>query len=83
MDPSKFSRRQFMALSASAASMEFDNGITDGYVDDGWEDTVLIMPNERVRLLMRFKDYAGYYAYQCHMLEHAADGLMRNYLIEK
>src|SRR5699024_4343136 len=38
-----------------------NDGVVDGYVDNGWEDTVLVMPNERVRLLMRFTDYTGYY----------------------
>lgn len=53
-------------------------GVTDGYVDEGWLDTVLIMPGERVKLIMRFADFTGLYAYQCHMLEHAAAGLMRD-----
>lgn len=59
-----------------------DAGVIDGYVDDGWIDTVLVMPGERVRLLMRFTDFTGIYAYQCHMLEHAATGLMRNYEVK-
>jgi FtsP/CotA-like multicopper oxidase with cupredoxin domain len=28
-----------------------------GYVDEGWKDTVLLWPSERVRLLMRFEDF--------------------------
>ena len=59
-----------------------NSGVVDGYVDQGWQDTVLLMPGETVRLIMRFKDFAGTYAYQCHMLEHAADGLMRDYRVE-
>lgn len=58
------------------------DGVVDGYVDQGWRDTMLMMPNERVKLIMRFADFTGAYAYQCHMLEHAADGLMRNYRVE-
>lgn len=57
-------------------------GVVDGYVDGGWVDTVLLMPNERIRLLMHFADFTGTYAYQCHMLEHAAMGLMRNYEVK-
>ncbi|WP_417251938.1 multicopper oxidase family protein [Castellaniella sp.] len=57
-------------------------GVVEGCVDDGWEDTVLLMPNERVKLLMRFADFTGSYAYQCHMLEHAAMGLMRDYEVQ-
>lgn len=58
------------------------DGVINGYVDQGLEDTILLMPNERVQLIMRFADFTGTYAYQCHMLEHAADGLMRNYRVE-
>ncbi|CAM5181423.1 Cell division protein FtsP [Castellaniella defragrans] len=57
-------------------------GVTDGYVDEGWLDTVLVMPGERVKLIMRFADFTGLYAYQCHMLEHAAAGLMRDYEVK-
>lgn len=57
--------------------------VAAGRVQPGWQDTVLLMPNERVHLIMRFKDFAGTYAYQCHMLEHAATGMMRNYGVKK
>lgn len=53
-----------------------------GYVDEGWKDTVLLMPGERVKLLMKFEDYAGLYLYHCHNLEHEDLGLMRNYRVE-
>lgn len=58
------------------------DGVVAGCVDEGWEDTVLVMPGERVRVIMRFADFTGVYAYPCHMLEHAADGLMRNYRVQ-
>lgn len=70
---------QFQVLDRRHSSQ--GDEVSAGYVDRGWEDTVLIMPSERVRLIMRFADFTGTYAYQCHMLEHAADGLMRNYRI--
>jgi len=54
----------------------------EGYVDDGWKDTVLLMPGERIRLLVRFGDYPGLFLYHCHNLEHEDMGMMRNYLIE-
>lgn len=59
-----------------------NSGVRDGYVDQGWKDTVLVMPGDRVKLLMRFADYPGLYLYHCHMLEHEDLGLMRNYRIE-
>lgn len=50
-------------------------------LDDGWKDTVLLMPGERVRILLRFTDHAGLFLYHCHMLEHEDTGLMRNYRV--
>ena len=57
-------------------------GVKDGYVDEGWKDTVLVMPGERVRLLMAFRDYPGTYVYHCHNIEHEDAGMMRNYRVE-
>ena len=56
--------------------------VKDGYVDDGWKDTVLLMPGERVRLLIRFEQYTGLYLYHCHLLEHEDRGMMRNYRVQ-
>lgn len=56
--------------------------VRGGYVDEGWKDTVLLMPGERVRLLIRFGDFAGTYVYHCHNLEHSDSGMMRNLRIE-
>jgi FtsP/CotA-like multicopper oxidase with cupredoxin domain len=67
---------QFQVLQRQGVSHE-------GYVDDGWKDTVLLMPGERVRLLVRFGDYPGLYLYHCHNLEHEDMGMMRNFLVEK
>lgn len=55
--------------------------VRSGYVDDGWKDTVLLMPGESVKLLLRFEDYTGLYVYHCHILEHEDRGMMRNYLV--
>lgn len=57
------------------------NSLKDGFVDDGWHDTVLVMPGERVRILMQFKDFIGLYLYHCHNLEHEDMGMMRNYQV--
>jgi hypothetical protein len=56
--------------------------LSGGFVDDGWKDTVLVMPGERVQLLVRFENYAGTFLYHCHNLEHEDAGMMRNYRIE-
>jgi blue copper oxidase len=55
--------------------------VEEGYVDEGWKDTVLVMPGERVKLLLKFDTYAGLYLYHCHNLEHEDMGMMRNYRI--
>jgi FtsP/CotA-like multicopper oxidase with cupredoxin domain len=55
--------------------------VRQGYVDEGWRDTVLLMPGERAKLLVRFGPYAGTYVYHCHNLEHEDMGMMRNYVI--
>jgi FtsP/CotA-like multicopper oxidase with cupredoxin domain len=55
--------------------------VSAGLIDEGWKDTVLVMPGERVRILLRFADYPGLFLYHCHMLEHEDTGLMRNYRV--
>jgi FtsP/CotA-like multicopper oxidase with cupredoxin domain len=74
---------QFRVLGRTVAP-EFASArdtVADGYVDEGWKDTVLVMPGERVRLLIPFVSDTGIYLYHCHMLEHEDSGLMRNYQI--
>jgi FtsP/CotA-like multicopper oxidase with cupredoxin domain len=55
--------------------------LSGGFVDEGWKDTVLVMPGERVRTLVQFSQYPGLYLYHCHNLEHEDAGMMRNYRI--
>jgi len=45
----------------------------------GWKDTVMVHPNELVRVIARFEDYAGKYAYHCHILEHEDHEMMRQF----
>ncbi len=65
--------------SVSGRFARFDERARAGFVDEGWKDTVLVMPGERVRILVRFADYPGLFLYHCHMLEHEDGGMMRNY----
>jgi FtsP/CotA-like multicopper oxidase with cupredoxin domain len=56
--------------------------LSAGYIDEGWRDTVLVMPGEQVKILLKFEDYTGLYLYHCHNLEHEDMGMMRNYRVE-
>lgn len=48
----------------------------------GWKDTVLVMPGEKVKVIMSFPYYTGIFVFHCHNLEHEDDGMMLNYRIE-
>ena len=63
---------------AGAANFE---GVRYGFLDSGWKDTFMLMPGERVRLLLRFEDYTGKFVYHCHNLEHEDMGMMRNFQV--
>jgi FtsP/CotA-like multicopper oxidase with cupredoxin domain len=54
--------------------------LSGGFIDDGWKDTVLVLPGEKVTLLKRF-DNPGLFLYHCHNLEHEDMGMMRNFLV--
>jgi blue copper oxidase len=56
--------------------------VADGRIDQGWKDTVLLMPGERVRVRVRFARHAGLFLYHCHNLEHEDMGMMRNFRVE-
>jgi len=67
-------------LDAPQLASGYEN-VREGFVDDGWMDTVLTWPGERVRVLVKFDHYAGLYLYHCHNLEHEDGGMMRNFEI--
>ena len=49
--------------------------------EKGWKDTVLVMPGERVRVIMTFSQHKGVFVFHCHNLEHEDDGMMLNFEI--
>jgi FtsP/CotA-like multicopper oxidase with cupredoxin domain len=57
-------------------------GVRYGYTDEGWKDTIMLMPGERVRFLVKFGPYPGLFLYHCHNLEHEDMGMMRNFRID-
>lgn len=73
---------QVLERQIDAQNRQDYEAISAGFVDEGWKDTVLVWPGERVRVLVRFENYAGLYLYHCHNLEHEDGGMMRNYQIE-
>ncbi len=38
-------------------------------------------PNEIVRVIARFEDYTGLFAYHCHILEHEDHEMMREFQV--
>jgi FtsP/CotA-like multicopper oxidase with cupredoxin domain len=75
---------QFQVLERKIHSAYKDawNSVSAGYVDEGWKDTLLVMPGEQVKVLIKFEDFPGLYLYHCHNLEHEDMGMMRNYRVE-
>ena len=65
--PFHFHGVQFQVLSR--------DGVRPPLNERGWKDTVLVNPNETVRVIARF-DYEGIYMYHCHILEHEDAGMM-------
>jgi bilirubin oxidase len=52
--------------------------------EQGWKDTVMVLPAETVRLIMRFSDYADPhmpYMFHCHILEHEDMGMMGQFVV--
>ena len=72
---------QFQVLDRTSSTIDWDN-IKDGFIDQGWKDSVLLMPGMKVKVLLKFEDYKGLFLYHCHNLEHEDLGMMRNYLVE-
>ena len=47
----------------------------------GWKDTVRASGKSITRIIVRFDGYPGRYVWHCHILEHAANEMMRPYEI--
>lgn len=73
---------QFQVLQRTAPSFNSGyNTVKDGFIDNGWKDTVLVWPGERVKIAMKFGPHAGMYMYHCHILEHEDMTMMRNLMV--
>lgn len=52
--------------------------------EQGWKDTVVLLPAETVRIMLRFVDYAdprAPYMFHCHILEHEDMGMMGQFVV--
>ena len=55
------------------------NGAPPPAGESGWKDTVVVGPDETVRVIVRFTDFAGLYMLHCHNLEHEDHGMMAQF----
>jgi FtsP/CotA-like multicopper oxidase with cupredoxin domain len=74
---------QFQVVSRRNANARPARQLKAGIVDSGVHDTVLVLPGERVRIALTFKDFKGLYLYHCHNMEHEDNGMMRYYEVRK
>ncbi|WP_348827299.1 multicopper oxidase domain-containing protein [Halomonas sp. RT37] len=70
---------QFLVQERISAGGKTD--LHDGIIDAGLHDTVLVFPEERVRIALTFKDFEGFYMYHCHTMEHEDAGMMRYFKV--
>ena len=57
-------------------------GKIDFHTDRGWKDTVLVMPFETVRIIVKFT-VPGLFVHHCHILEHEDHAMMANFFVEQ
>jgi len=59
-------------------------GVAPAANEAGWKDVVLVYPNEPVRFITRFLDFADPevpYMYHCHFLGHEDGGMMGQFIV--
>jgi FtsP/CotA-like multicopper oxidase with cupredoxin domain len=72
---------QFRVVERSSAGVSdaARTTLAAGLIDDGWLDTILLLPGERIRLRAHYEHHTGLFLYHCHNLEHEDMGMMRNF----
>ena len=75
--------QQFQVLSREIEGMRQEEykTVSQGFINSGWKDTVLVMPGEEIVIAKPFEDYKGLFLYHCHNLEHEDLGMMRQFYI--
>ncbi len=74
---------QFNILNRNAEQVDSSlwEATKDGFINEGWQDSVYLLPGMQMDLIMRFEDFKGLFLYHCHNLEHEDMGMMRNFEI--
>lgn len=57
------------------------NTVNENFLNEGWQDRLLLMPGMRISIIMEFWDFKGKFVYHCHNPEHVGLGMMRNFEI--
>jgi FtsP/CotA-like multicopper oxidase with cupredoxin domain len=60
-------------------------GAAVGPEERGLKDVVLVYPNEQLRIITRFSNYADSttpYMFHCHLLTHEDDGMMNQFVVK-
>ena len=73
---------QIVSRTVSADNKADYATVSDGFIENGLKDVVLVMPGENVRIIKPFQDFKGLFMYHCHNLEHEDMGMMRDFLVE-
>lgn len=50
-------------------------------LESGWKDMALVLPGEKVKIMIPFNAYTGKFVYHCHNLEHEDSGMMAQYQV--
>jgi spore coat protein A len=72
--------RQSFVIQADTIAL-VGSPIPPGPEEAGWKDTAPVYPNQVMRVITRFEDYAGRYVYHCHILEHEENEMMRQFQV--
>lgn len=51
-------------------------------IEHGWKDTFMLLPHEKVRVIMTFSQNKGIYVVHCHNLEHEGEGMMIQFEVQ-
>lgn len=61
------------------------NGVAPPAAESGWKDVLLVKPNETIRFIAKFEDYADSlhpFMYHCHIALHEDDGMMGQFVVK-